>query len=145
MTTNVKPPYTLEALRAIFKTNPLALWLNFSLDAIDYGTVSASMLVDDKHVAPNGFLYAPVLMTIADIVCGAGTSFTIKEPDRMFTTLEISSNFLRTALDGKITCQAFAQHMGKATQVWECEIFDDQKRKMCLFRCTQLMIERRNI
>ena len=60
-----------------------------------------------------------------------------------FTTVELKSNFLGTAKEGTIRCEASADHLGRTTQVWSVVVHGPTEqggRKLALFRCTQMVL-----
>jgi uncharacterized protein (TIGR00369 family) len=57
-----------------------------------------------------------------------------------FTTIELKTNFLRTATAGTIACEARLAHGGRTTQIWDATVTDPDGRPMALFRCTQLLL-----
>ena len=62
------------------------------------------------------------------------------EGARNFTTIELKSNFLGTARDGRLHCEALAEHLGRTTQVWSATVRGPDDRKVGLFRCTQMIL-----
>jgi uncharacterized protein (TIGR00369 family) len=61
-----------------------------------------------------------------------------------FTTIELKTNFLATALAGVIEVRAEARHLGRTTQLWDAEVkHRDTGKIMAHFRCTQLVIWRK--
>ena len=71
----------------------------------------------------------------------AGAGFA--EPSRAsgFTTIELKSNHLGTALEGTIECVAKPVHLGKTTQVWDAVVTHRESGKtIALFRCTQMVL-----
>lgn len=64
-------------------------------------------------------------------------------PDKAknFTTVELKSNFVSTALEGELTCRATQLHGGKTTQVWDATVLSSSTGKpMAYFRATQLIM-----
>ena len=57
-----------------------------------------------------------------------------------FTTVELKTNFLRSALEGTIECEAELVHGGRTTQIWDATVLAPDGRQMALFRCTQLVL-----
>ena len=57
-----------------------------------------------------------------------------------FTTVELKTNFLRSAREGTIDCEARLLHGGRTTQIWDATVTDPEDRTMALFRCTQLLL-----
>ncbi len=104
------------------------------------GVVQARLAVQEKHLAPNGFLHAGAVVGLADTACGYGSILSLPEGGIGFTTIELKTNFLRTALKGTITCEARLAHSGRTTQLWDATVSDEDGRAMALFRCTQLVL-----
>jgi uncharacterized protein (TIGR00369 family) len=107
------------------------------------GVHAARLTVRPEHLAPNGFLQAAVVVALADLCCASGSFATIPE-GASFTTIELKTNLLGTALDGHVRCEARLQHGGRTTQVWDAVVTHEESgRKMALFRCTQLILQPR--
>jgi 1,4-dihydroxy-2-naphthoyl-CoA hydrolase len=101
----------------------------------------AELTIRRHHIAPNGFLHAGTVVTLADTACGYGCVAHLPEGATGFTTIELKSNFLGTARDGKIACVARAQHLGRTTQLWDAVVSHaDSGKTIALFRCTQLVL-----
>jgi uncharacterized protein (TIGR00369 family) len=113
--------------------------LGFEPLEIRPGYVKARMQVTSKLLAPNGFLHAASIITLADTCAGYGCFASLPEGGKNFTTIELKSNFLGTARDGTIECEARGVHMGKSTQVWDAEVIANGKT-IALFRCTQIIL-----
>jgi uncharacterized protein (TIGR00369 family) len=66
---------------------------------------------------------------------------SLPEGARGFTTIELKTNFLGTARDGAIACEATLVHGGRTTQVWDARVTDEATGKvLALFRCTQMLL-----
>jgi uncharacterized protein (TIGR00369 family) len=105
------------------------------------GEVSARIPVSTSLCAPNGYLHAGTVVTLADTCCGYGTVLNLPEGAVGFTTIELKSNFLGTALDGDLVCSARPSHVGRTTQVWDAEVVSEASgRTIAIFRCTQLVL-----
>jgi len=91
--------------------------------------------------APNGFLHAGVLVTLADTAAGYGCVANLPEGASGFTTVELKSNHLGTATEGHADCVARPAHTGRTTQVWDAEVTHRESgRTLVLFRCTQMVL-----
>lgn len=113
--------------------------LGFEPLEIRHGYVKARMQVTEKLLAPNGFLHAASVITLADTCAGYGCVASLPDGAKNFTTIELKSNFLGTARDGVIECEARGVHLGKSTQVWDAEVRANGKT-IALFRCTQIVL-----
>lgn len=115
--------------------------LGIEVLALTPGRVYARMPIEAHLLAPNGFLHAASVVALADTACGYGTIAHLPEGAPSFTTIELKSNFLGTATEGTLVCEARAEHMGRATQVWDAVVSDETSgRKIALFRCTQMIL-----
>ncbi|MBC7954279.1 MAG: PaaI family thioesterase [Cytophagales bacterium] len=103
--------------------------------------VRAELPIARSLMAPNGFLHAGSVVTLADTAAGCGCLATLPEGAVGFTTIELKSNHLGTALEGTIDCTAKPVHLGKTTQVWDSVVTHRETGKtIALFRCTQMML-----
>jgi uncharacterized protein (TIGR00369 family) len=105
------------------------------------GFVRARLALEEKHMAPNGYLHAGTVVGFADSACGYGCILNLPEGATGFTTVELKTNFLRSAQPG-VTIVAAAElvHGGRTTQLWDATVSDPEGRKMALFRATQLIL-----
>jgi len=62
--------------------------------------------VAKQHLAPNGYLHAATVVALADTACGYGCMTSLPEGASGFTTIELKANFLGTALEGGVICEA---------------------------------------
>ena len=90
-------------------------------------------------LAPNGYLHAGAVIAFADTLAGYGCVAHLPEGAQNFTTVELKTNFLGTATQGRLQGEARAVHLGRTTQVWDASVSYGE-RKLALFRCTQLVI-----
>ncbi len=101
----------------------------------------AELRVQEHLMAPNGFLHAGSLVTLADTCCGYGCVNNLPAGAGGFTTVELKSNFLGTTRDGHVDCVATAAHLGRSTQLWDAVLTHRESGKtLALFRCTQMLL-----
>ncbi len=104
--------------------------------------VAVGMLeVQEHHLAPNGYLHAGAVVTLADTVAGLGCIASWPEGVTGFTTIELKTNFLGTAREGTIRCEGRLIHGGRRTQVWDSTVTNEAGKTIALFRCTQLLLQ----
>jgi len=107
------------------------------------GVLRARLTIEEKHMAPNGYLHAGTVVGFADSACGYGCILNLPDGGIGFTTVELKTNFLRSAQTGTIACEARLVHAGKTTQLWDATVTDPDGKTMALFRCTQLILRPR--
>jgi hypothetical protein len=72
---------------------------------------------------------------------GDGCVVNLPQGAHGFTTIELKTNFLGTALEGALRCRAVPVHLGRTTQVWDANVTVEGSGKgIALFRCTQMVL-----
>ena len=103
--------------------------------------IRTELAVKKSLMAPNGYLHAGSVVTLADTSAGYGCAANLPDAAIGFTTIELKSNHLGTAKDGTIECVAKAVHLGKTTQVWDATVTHRETDKtIAMFRCTQMIL-----
>ncbi len=113
--------------------------LGFDIISASPQEIKAGFDIKPHHLAPNGYLHAASIIMLADTSCGYGCMITLPEGANSFTTIELKSNFLGTAREGKVDCIAIPIHLGRTTQVWDATVSAAGKT-IALFRCTQMVL-----
>lgn len=115
--------------------------LGIVVTAISATEVRLELPVRPYLMAPNGYLHAGAIVTLADTSAGYGCGANLPQGAIGFTTIELKSNHLGTAVDGTLQCAATAVHRGRTTQVWDAVVTHRESGKtIALFRCTQLIL-----
>ncbi len=117
--------------------------LGFDIVSASPQEIKAGFDIKSHHLAPNGYLHAASIIMLADTSCGYGCMITLPEGANSFTTIELKSNFLGTAREGKVDCIATPIHLGRTTQVWDATVSAAGKT-IALFRCTQMVLWPKN-
>jgi len=115
--------------------------VGIELDICEADLVTGRMTVTAPVIAGTGFLWAPVVITLADWLCAAGMSPNLPA-GASFTTVELKTNFLGSASEGEVVSgRAVPVHRGKSTHVWDVEVRNETRdRVIALFRCTQMIL-----
>jgi uncharacterized protein (TIGR00369 family) len=109
--------------------------------AVEHGRARGRLPLRPDLLAPNGYLHAGTVVSFADTCCGYGCFVSLPEGGTGFTTVELKTNFLATAREGVLVCEATLAHGGRTTQVWDATVSDESAgRTLALFRCTQLVL-----
>lgn len=116
-------------------------FLGIKVTHVSNQEIRAEMPVTPTHLAPNGYLHAGSVVSLADTACGNGCIANLPEGATGFTTVELKSNHLGTAREGVIECVAIPLHLGRTTQVWDATVTNQETgKKIALFRCTQMVL-----
>ena len=116
-------------------------YLGVVVTELEPEVLRAELPVRPELFAPNGFLHAGSVVTLADTATGYACFAHLPDEALGFTTLELKANFLRTVKDGVLRCEARALHMGRTTHVWDATVRSgDGEPPIAVFRCTQLVL-----
>jgi 1,4-dihydroxy-2-naphthoyl-CoA hydrolase len=114
--------------------------IGIQVEEVEVGRVRMRLPLRDELLAPNGYLHAATVVAVADSACGYGCIASLPEGATGFTTIELKTNFLGTALAGTLHCESQRIHGGRTTQVWDATVTDEAGKTLALFRCTQLLL-----
>ena len=120
---------------------PLPSMLGVEMLEIELELVRARIGVTERLLAGTGYLWAPVVVGLADALCAAGTGASLPE-GATFTTIELKTNFLGSARAGEeVVGEARPAHRGRTTQVWDVTVTNTTSgRVIALQRCTQMVL-----
>jgi uncharacterized protein (TIGR00369 family) len=115
--------------------------LDLELVNLENGSSRMRCVVQEKHLASNGYLHAASVVALADTTAGYGCVASLPDGAIGFTTIELKSNHLGTLLDGALLSEGTLAHGGRSTQVWDVVVSAEETgRKIALFRCTQMIL-----
>lgn len=117
---------------------------HLGIEVVGYGQgwLEMRMKIEAFHMRPGASgLHAGSMVTLADSACGFGCQASLPEGALGFTTVELKSNFLRSATDGTLFCRAEGEHLDRTIQVWSAEIHhEESQKKLALFQCSQMIL-----
>lgn len=129
---------TADELNSLFH-NRLPGLVGIEVTEVAPKRLKAALAVRSELLAPNDFLHGATVVALADTACGCGTLAHMPAGAKGFTTIELKCNFLGTARDGVIVCEATLQHEGRKTHVWDA-LVSQNDHTIALFRCTQMIL-----
>jgi 1,4-dihydroxy-2-naphthoyl-CoA hydrolase len=132
-------PFDIEAFKELGRGRLPGL-IGIEVEEIETGHVRMRLPLREELLAPNGYLHAGTVVALADSACGYGCIASLPDGASGFTTIELKTNFLGTALSGTLTCESKRIHGGRTTQVWDAAVKDEAGKTLALFRCTQLLL-----
>jgi 1,4-dihydroxy-2-naphthoyl-CoA hydrolase len=115
--------------------------LGIVITEVAIGRLRAELEIKPFLMAPNGYLHAGSVVTLADTAAGYGCVANLPDGATGFTTIELKSNHIGTTREGMVDCVATAVHMGGTTHVWDAVVTARASAKaIAMFRCTQLIL-----
>jgi uncharacterized protein (TIGR00369 family) len=113
--------------------------LGIELTEIADDRVRGRMLVDARHLHPQGYVHGGAWVAFADTIAAWGTLRHLPE-GRGFTTVELKINVLASAGPGdELTAVGEPLHVGGRTHVWQVRVFRGE-RLAANFSCTQIVL-----
>jgi uncharacterized protein (TIGR00369 family) len=86
--------------------------LGFRWTHANRGAIGGRLEVEKLHLAPIGFLHAATVVALADRACGYGCLQSLPEGATGFASAELKANFIGTAREGGVACNARLVHGG---------------------------------
>lgn len=116
-------------------------YMGIIVTKVDKTEIRGQITIQESHMAPNGYLHAGTVITLADTCAGYGCVANLPQEASGFTTVELKSNHVGTAREGIIECVATPVHKGRTTQVWDAIVtHKDTGKTIAMFRCTQMVL-----
>jgi 1,4-dihydroxy-2-naphthoyl-CoA hydrolase len=130
----VTPELSAERLAGTFPGD-----LGIELTEISDELVRGRMIVDARHLHPQGFVHAGAWTAFADTIAAWGTLRHLPEGSG-FTTVELKINVISAASTGdELTAVGEPLHVGSRTQVWQVRV-EREGRLGANFVCTQIVL-----
>lgn len=117
--------------------------LGIELTKVEEGLVEATMPVDERTHQPFGLLHGGASVALAETVASVGSFALIDANTEAAVGLEINANHIRGKKDGVVTATGTLLHRGKTTMVWDIRITDEEKKLICVSRCTMAVIKKK--
>jgi uncharacterized protein (TIGR00369 family) len=116
--------------------------LNINFTSFKSDEVQATMPVDQHTVQPFGLLHGGASVALAETLASIGAWLNIKDKNKTAVGVEINANHVRAVKKGgAVRGVSKPIHIGRQTQVWETEIFNEDNDKLvCISRCTLAII-----
>ncbi|MGV3494486.1 MAG: hotdog fold thioesterase [Ramlibacter sp.] len=134
-----KRPVSVEELARIHQeTAPAHLGMEFLEVGDDF--IRARIPVDRRTRQPYGLLHGGVSVVLAETLGSCGAIYCC-EPGYRVVGLDINANHIRGATSGWVTGVTRPVHVGRSTQVWAIEMFDDAGRLTCVSRITMAVLK----
>ena len=106
-------------------------------------SLKARMPVEAKHKQPVGILHGGANVVLAETVASTAANSVIDISQSYCVGLEINANHLRSVREGFVIAETSPIHLGRSTQVWHCEIKDQQNKLTCVCRMTASVLTKK--
>jgi 1,4-dihydroxy-2-naphthoyl-CoA hydrolase len=103
--------------------------LDISFDEITSGSVSGSVVGDERHHQPWGLVHGGLFTTVIETFATTGAFEAVKDRGQQAVGVSNMTDFLRPHRNGRLNVEAVAIHQGRTQQLWQVELrrHDDGK------------------
>lgn len=111
---------------------PIAELIGIRLVSFDDGVIRLEMDAGPRHHNPIGTVHGGALCDMADLAMGTAFAASLEEGEG-FTTLQLSTSFLRAVREGHLICNGRVIYRGRVSGHTEAEITDGDGRLVARF------------
>ena len=118
----------------------LAELLEIKIVARGSNWLSAEMPVKAKHLQPFGIVHGGSTASLAETVASIAGWLCVDGKTHRTVGLELNINHLRAVREGSLMAKATAIHVGRLTQVWQINIYNNEFKQVSTSRLTITVI-----
>lgn len=137
-------PANVEYLNQISK-GTMVDFLGISFIEIGDDYLKATMPVTEKTKQPMGILHGGANVVLAETLASVAAMVVLNTETHYSVGLDINANHIRSVSEGIITGITRPLHLGRTTQVWSIDIFNEKGSLTCTSRMTAAVIERKKV
>ncbi|MGL6028548.1 MAG: hotdog fold thioesterase [Legionella sp.] len=122
--------------------NTLSEFLGIEFTAIGEDSMTATMPVNDRTKQPIGILHGGANVVLAETIASTAANAVVDLSQFYCVGLEINANHIRSVREGIVTAITTPIHIGRTTQIWQINIFNETGKQTCVSRMTASVIKR---
>lgn len=122
--------------------NTLADFLGITFTEVGDESLTAIMPVTDKVKQPLGIVHGGANVVLAETIASTAANAVIDLERYYCVGLEINANHIRSVKEGIVTAITRPIHIGRTTQVWHIDIYNEAGKQSCVSRMTASVITR---
>lgn len=133
--------FTLDELNRRSE-NTLAEFLGITFTHVGEDSLTATMPINERTKQPIGIVHGGANVVLAETVASTAANAIVDPASFYCVGLEINANHIRSVKEGLITGIARPVHLGRSTQVWLIDLYNDAGQLTCTSRMTASVINR---
>ena len=134
-------PFTVDDLN-LRSQQTLSDHLGITFTAVADDSLTAIMPVTSSIKQPLGIVHGGANVVLAETIASTAANAAVDIERFYCVGLEINANHIRAAREGVLTAVTRPIHIGRTTQVWHIDIYNDQGKQTCVSRMTASVIAR---
>lgn len=132
---------TIETLNNRGK-NSLSDFLGIQFTEVGKDFLKATMPVNERTRQPMGILHGGANVVLAETIASTAANAVVDISKQYCVGLEINTNHLRSVKQGLVYGVTNPIHIGRTTQVWSFEIFNENNQITASGRMTAAVLTR---
>lgn len=112
-------------------TNTLVSHLGIELTKIGDDTLEGTMPVDERTFQPARLLHGGASCVLAETLGSVAANMVIDTKEKMAVGQHIEATHVRSATKGHVRGVAKMIYLGRSSQTWRIEIFNDDNKLIC--------------
>jgi 1,4-dihydroxy-2-naphthoyl-CoA hydrolase len=133
--------HTLDEINDQCK-NTMVEFLDIKVSKITDDQLEAIMPVSDKIRQPYGIVHGGANCVLAETLGSLAANFTVDYKEFHAVGLSINTSHVKAVRNGNVRGVASVEHMGRTTQVWKIETFNDANQLTSLTTLTMAIISK---
>ncbi len=122
--------------------NTLAELLGITFTDIGPDSLTATMPANERTKQPIGIVHGGANVVLAETIASTAANAVVDLSSFYCVGLEINANHIRSVKEGLVTGVGRPVHLGRSTQVWLIDLFNDAGQLTCTSRMTASVIKR---
>lgn len=122
--------------------NSLSTHLGIEFTEVGPDFLKATMPIDERTIQPMGIMHGGSSCALAETVASAAGNYCVDSKKYVCVGLNIFTNHIKAVKAGPVEAIAKPIHLGKSTQVWEIEIFNQEKKLISVSRLTLAVLQK---
>ena len=122
--------------------NTMMAFLGIRFTEITQDTMTATMPASDRTRQPLGIIHGGANVVLAETIASTAANAVIDSETYYCVGLEINANHIRSVKNGLVTGIARPIHLGRSTQVWLIDIYNEEGKITCASRMTASVLKR---
>lgn len=123
--------------------NTLAELLGIEFTEVGDDYLTATMPADKRTKQPLGIVHGGANVVLAETIASTGANAVVDIENYYCVGLEINANHIRPVKEGLVTGIARPIHLGRTTQVWHIDIYNEAGKQTCVSRMTASVVSRK--
>jgi 1,4-dihydroxy-2-naphthoyl-CoA hydrolase len=122
--------------------NTMSEFLGIEFTEIGDDFLTATMPVNERTRQPIGILHGGANVVLAETLASTAANAIVDLSKFYCVGLEINANHIRSVKDGIVTAVTKPIHLGRTTQIWEINLFNEEGKMTCISRMTASVLSR---